>query len=45
MKYEKPEVAVLTAAVEAIQTPTRKEMLPADRVAAVGTGPGYDADE
>jgi len=45
MKYEKPEVVALTAAVEAIQTPLSKAHTPSDRTSLLGPGPAYEADE
>lgn len=45
MKYQKPEVVALTAALQAIQTPLSKVHVPSDRIAVKGVGPAYEADE
>lgn len=45
MNYTKPEVMVLAEAAQAVQTPNSKVTSPHDNLVAVGTGPGYEADE
>ena len=44
MKYEKPEIAVLGSAVEAVQTSLAKRA-PYDDHSGIGTPPAYSADE
>ncbi len=44
MKYEKPEIAMLGSAVEAVQDSLQK-ITPYDDGHEVGTPPAYSADE
>lgn len=44
MKYEKPEIAVLGSAVEAVQSSLAKQP-PHDDGSGIATPPAYSADE